>query len=327
MKFEMNEITKDEQIKESIPYISLISGTTVALLVAYAKHTHDCFTESHAKKTSIVMLGMQASMDFFMCIWNLRLTFDHPKCFDYFIIASILSFSLFVIIQGRLLQFVWRSQHTDLFEIGTEHFRRNYAIFQSRFLLVVMLSVITATIVNEIYYFAVIIYHSFFIPQIIHNAKHGYKNSFRKSILYAIFISRLLIVLYIFGCPKNYFVYEPEPLFCGFLSLYLTFQFVILLRQSSTNTRFFIPKALRPLTYTYYRSIEEERIIDQNMDCIICMTPLNLQGKDTADVINFTKTMHTPCKHMFHEDCLTNWMIVKMECPTCRGTLPVLEEW
>ena len=32
-----------------------------------------------------------------------------------------------------------------------------------------------------------------------------------------------------------------------------------------------------------------------------------------------------PCNHWFHRRCLEEWMNVKMECPTCRATLPPLE--
>lgn len=57
------------------------------------------------------------------------------------------------------------------------------------------------------------------------------------------------------------------------------------------------------------------------------MTPLNLQGRVAeSEVINKSRTMHTPCNHRFHEDCLTQWMGIKMECPTCRQVLPPLEE-
>ena len=28
--------------------------------------------------------------------------------------------------------------------------------------------------------------------------------------------------------------------------------------------------------------------------------------------------MKTPCGHVFHSDCLENWLNQKMECPSCR---------
>ena len=35
--------------------------------------------------------------------------------------------------------------------------------------------------------------------------------------------------------------------------------------------------------------------------------------------------MRTPCNHKFHVSCLVEWMSIKMECPTCRAPLPVLD--
>mgnify|MGYP001762197398 FL=1 len=32
--------------------------------------------------------------------------------------------------------------------------------------------------------------------------------------------------------------------------------------------------------------------------------------------------MVTPCHHIFHTDCLTHWMEIKNECPSCRWPLP-----
>jgi hypothetical protein len=34
--------------------------------------------------------------------------------------------------------------------------------------------------------------------------------------------------------------------------------------------------------------------------------------------------MTTPCRHHFHEECLAQWLEVKLECPTCRTELPPL---
>jgi hypothetical protein len=33
--------------------------------------------------------------------------------------------------------------------------------------------------------------------------------------------------------------------------------------------------------------------------------------------------MVTPCKHIFHQNCLIKWFDEKLECPTCRGLVPV----
>lgn len=35
--------------------------------------------------------------------------------------------------------------------------------------------------------------------------------------------------------------------------------------------------------------------------------------------------MKTPCNHKFHVKCLVGWMSIKVECPTCRASLPILD--
>lgn len=49
-------------------------------------------------------------------------------------------------------------------------------------------------------------------------------------------------------------------------------------------------------------------------ECVICMNPVPLKPHSAR--------MLTPCGHFFHEACLTRWMEVKMDCPTCRRPLP-----
>jgi len=50
------------------------------------------------------------------------------------------------------------------------------------------------------------------------------------------------------------------------------------------------------------------------IDCVICYN-----GIDASDRSAY---MIAPCNHIFHKDCLAQWMEVKMECPICRNTLP-----
>ena len=52
------------------------------------------------------------------------------------------------------------------------------------------------------------------------------------------------------------------------------------------------------------------------LDCVICYNAI--------DVHDRRGYMLAPCDHIFHKDCLVQWMDVKMECPICRTELPAL---
>lgn len=52
------------------------------------------------------------------------------------------------------------------------------------------------------------------------------------------------------------------------------------------------------------------------LDCSICY--------DAIDIRKSHDYMLAPCNHLFHRECLVQWMDVKMECPICRTELPAL---
>jgi hypothetical protein len=52
------------------------------------------------------------------------------------------------------------------------------------------------------------------------------------------------------------------------------------------------------------------------LDCVICYNEI--------DIGHRLGYMLAPCNHVFHKDCLAQWMDVKMECPVCRTDLPAL---
>mmetsp|Transcript_25043 Transcript_25043/g.36767 ORF Transcript_25043/g.36767 Transcript_25043/m.36767 type:complete len:1157 (-) Transcript_25043:33-3503(-) len=52
------------------------------------------------------------------------------------------------------------------------------------------------------------------------------------------------------------------------------------------------------------------------LDCVICY--------NSIDTSNRRGYMLAPCDHIFHRECLEQWMEVKMECPICRKELPAL---
>lgn len=102
-------------------------------------------------------------------------------------------------------------------------------------------------------------------------------------------------------------------------------QVSILIGQQVLGPRFFIPKQFLPPKYNYFRkcsskqqaNLEIPRDIetgDGGVECVICMNPVDVDDQKAR--------MLTPCNHVFHTACLQRWMMVKMECPTCRSILP-----
>lgn len=51
------------------------------------------------------------------------------------------------------------------------------------------------------------------------------------------------------------------------------------------------------------------------LECCICYENIDVMRQSY---------MLAPCNHLFHRDCLIQWMDIKMECPTCRTELPAL---
>lgn len=109
-------------------------------------------------------------------------------------------------------------------------------------------------------------------------------------------------------------------------------QVAMLAAQTKYGPRCFIPKQFLPAKYNYHRPASLRTLAaggahvsapvgdietgDAGAECVICMTPVDIQRHKTR--------MVTPCNHFFHAPCLQRWMDIKMECPTCRRMLPPL---
>ena len=63
-------------------------------------------------------------------------------------------------------------------------------------------------------------------------------------------------------------------------------------------------------------SMSEDTGEECTLDCVICYNEI--------DVTDNKGYMLAPCDHIFHRECLEQWMDVKMECPICRTSLPAL---
>lgn len=72
----------------------------------------------------------------------------------------------------------------------------------------------------------------------------------------------------------------------------------------------------------------------RSVDCAICMqvleVPVVAAGEDfsaangVTGMLNRRLYMVTPCRHVFHSQCLEGWMRFRLQCPICRENLPPL---
>lgn len=118
--------------------------------------------------------------------------------------------------------------------------------------------------------------------------------------------------------------------------------------QSVLGPLFFLPKSCQPGRFEYKKLVSSLSEDHQQEDCPICFTPINLnpqipepenishhdsnlgteEGSGNHALLTLPKIKHcysTPCKHNFHQVCLSKWFETKPECPVCRKPLPYIE--
>ena len=167
------------------------------------------------------------------------------------------------------------------------------------------------------------------LPQIVHNAKMGHRPGFSSAYIFGFMGARLLIPVYERALDINYFYLAPNyGLVVLLLAMYLL-QALLLWVQHRWGSRCFVPKMFIPNYYEYRRRI---RMDEENKgdECTICIQSVfapdpkvSVAQTTDEDLLEEADIMLTPCKHKFHEECLKEWMHVKLECPTCRSELPV----
>lgn len=117
-------------------------------------------------------------------------------------------------------------------------------------------------------------------------------------------------------------------------------QVLVLLHQHNRGAQYFVPKKFLPQNYDYHRKIEGGT---EDFECVICRSPIQhdnsseeRRGMSSTSSTSSTSSsasssfspspsppyMVTPCNHLFHPECLQQWMNVKLECPVCRRSIP-----
>ena len=60
---------------------------------------------------------------------------------------------------------------------------------------------------------------------------------------------------------------------------------------------------------------------DEQKECPICMEPFSVD-----DIVSWSPNIDGTCKHVFHHECIKEWMLQSGNCPCCREVLLPIDE-
>ncbi|ANZ73331.1 BA75_00049T0 [Komagataella pastoris] len=205
-------------------------------------------------------------------------------------------------------------------------------------------------------YITVFALSSFWVPQVYRNVYRGTRKSFNWGFVIGTSILRVLPVGYVCLYKHNVFYHHYDPIFFIVIISWLGLQILVLQLQEFLGPRFFVPDKMLPAAYDYHPVLTESDLEngfgaseDEGhhvthedghcvVDCAICMSELKVPVVSRKGLGNEESTEHsnipgilsrrvymvTPCRHLFHSECLESWMQYKLQCPVCRNPLPPL---
>lgn len=108
---------------------------------------------------------------------------------------------------------------------------------------------------NSMFKIFLFLAYSFWIPQIVFNARYGSAKPFLFSFIIITSMARLIGPTYFFLVDPNLARVEPHPTLVIVLAVWLLGQALFLILQARFGARFFVPKVLMPVEYNYLRPI------------------------------------------------------------------------
>eukprot|EP01132_Coremiostelium_polycephalum_P008044 gene8044-9892_t len=307
-------VKMQEHKSKWLKYVIMVSLASFIQIFVLIKQMDFSGTQSGASKISIVTIGMQTMIDAYLCLLHLSTGVVIESMFNAFASAAFFQFVTFSLFEMRYLLIILKARRPQAFADGWVSLRREFSLFYLKFYTCLLGGFILLYYASYYINLMILGLFSFWIPQIYNNAKKSIRRPFLWKYVIGISITRLLIPLYFYGCPKNFVLFEPNYYFAFALVLWMSLQVFVLWLQNRLGPQFFIPKRLLPPKYNYYRLITNKESEEQG--CVICMNDVEANSSTYGEI------MTTPCNHLFHSKCLLQWMEFKMECPTCRQALP-----
>eukprot|EP01016_Furgasonia_blochmanni_P007706 TRINITY_DN1308_c0_g1_i4.p1 TRINITY_DN1308_c0_g1~~TRINITY_DN1308_c0_g1_i4.p1 ORF type:complete len:347 (+),score=37.33 TRINITY_DN1308_c0_g1_i4:66-1106(+) len=302
--------------------------------------------ESFHQRYSLITVGFCSCSDAYLCFFHCMVaSLVRRNLLHFFFLPILLYFILCGVFEFRLLAFIWKERYLVHFR-STEEIKRGIAIFYFKFLFGFFLYLGLMLFMSHTSLVSVFLSSAFLVPQIVHTAMHGRRLPLDKTYIFAYIVPRIFLLLYFKCCPENIMRKTPQPDMLFWIIGFMAAQITIVYLQHLFGPRCIVPPCLLPHQHNYF--VKVEFTVDPNNpcltdDCIICLHPLykdppkpvekglvtveetlkpDFDPKDALVKKVKNKVMKTPCNHMYHVHCLTSWMSIKHECPSCRAILP-----
>ncbi|ODV78883.1 uncharacterized protein CANTADRAFT_90001 [Suhomyces tanzawaensis NRRL Y-17324] len=199
-------------------------------------------------------------------------------------------------------------------------------------------------------YVALVACNSYWVPQFLRHTLKNRRLSFGWDFIIGTSVIRLIPVYYLSLYKNNLLRHHYDPYLALVVTVWLVAQISLLYAQSVLGARFWVNEKWLPKAFNYQAILEmkdlesrgfasdllasikpeeeHEGILECKTTCPICMTELELpilvdgNNKEARKRINNKEYVITPCHHIFHAECMENWMKYKLQCPVCREGLP-----
>ncbi|KAA8499438.1 Transmembrane E3 ubiquitin-protein ligase 1 [Porphyridium purpureum] len=327
VELKVTTLDADSLFQMAINYTIMVTSLTLLQMLILMQQMETASMPATASRVSMVSLGLQALADSYLCLCHLTLGITVQSLFNAFATAAFFKFTLFSIFEMRYMLIIWRARRLAAFSEGWEAMRRELSLLYTRFYGSLLMGVVLLYYMQNHLHFFLFLFYSFWVPQIVINATEDHRRPLHPQYIFGMTVTRSIIPCYFLACRSNFLHLQPHVGLAVRFFAWMMLQACMLYSQHVWGSRWFIPKRFLPEKYDYYRPVSRAEhgaeVTDvecgggaafEVVDCVICMVPVNLNARSC---------MTAPCHHIFHEDCLQQWMDRKMECPVCRRALPV----
>lgn len=294
--------------RKTLLYALLMSAVGVWQLVLLMRQMTYSATPAGAAKVSLASIAAQAIVDVYVCMLHLTIGVVFEPLFSSFAAIAFFKLILFSAFEMRYLLVIWKARRPQAFnQGGWLEMRRQLGLLYSRFYGCLVVGFFLTYQFRAHAQFLVLGAYSFWLPQAVTSALRDTGDPFSAQYLWGNTALRLVLPLYIWGCPRNLLRALPfgsffngvySPTFCAVLAGWVFAQAALLEAQRRFGPRFFVPARFLPQKYDYRRPIPRGVLVSAGLvpdegdddsgggsgsdgdgqrptlDCVICMQPV-----------------------------------------------------